>query len=151
MANETAKDEIFRAWFLIKVVDLTDDKKLELARKIFCGANSKDKVKRNAECSDIVNNEEDYAKNPKVIVVRADVVDKFYDLVVPVYVEHRNEFDKIEKRIRKLALEIKITAELTIHRLTVLDHVPSPPQVTWGYILDKEENSPKGPQGHSPW
>ena len=153
MTMKTKKDEIVRAWFLIKVGDLADDKKGDLARRIYFGANSRDKVERNKGSSNFASNKKEYAKKDKVIVVRADLVDNIYDLVVPVNVEFPNELDKIEGRIRELALEMGITSEMIIiDRLKVIEHVPFPPQNTMGFITYEEVNSPpRGSQGHSPW
>jgi hypothetical protein len=116
---------IVRAWLLIKV---QNNDKVKLAKDIYKQVNK------------------EYAGKRKVFVVRADVVDGPYDLVVPVFTETLSELADIETFIISLANGI------VLERAMVTKHVPFPPHNTKGYVAAEEENPLKrGLKGHNPW
>jgi hypothetical protein len=123
-STKSAKS-IVRAWFLIKVQNVD---KAKLAKDIYKQVNNK------------------YTGEEKVFVVRADVVDGPYDLIVPVFTGTFEELAKVETFIKSLS------DEMEIERATVTKHVPFPPHKTKGYVASEEENPlKKGPTGHNPW
>ena len=114
-----------RAWLLIKVQKNSD--KVKLAKEIYK-----------------LNNK--YTGKEKVFVVRADVVDGIYDLVVPVFTKTLEQLIEIETLITSLSVGVEL------ERAMVTKHVPFPPHKTKGYVASGEENPlGKGPTRHNPW
>jgi hypothetical protein len=127
---------IFRAWMLIKD-ELTDPR--EVARQMYC----------------FINLDENYSKDAKTFVVRADTVRSTdqegvegtsMTLVVPLSAATEAILAEV---VNKLVEEFSITDyELAV----VNQHVPFPPHEAPGYIAAEEARSPKeGSTGHNPW
>ncbi len=122
---ENSAKSIERAWLLIKVQNID---KVKLAKDIFKQVNDK------------------FAAKKKVFVIRADVVDGPYDLVVPIFAGTLTELNEIETFVKSLA------AGMVVERARVTKHVPFPPHKAPGYVSDEEANPVNpGPTRHNPW
>lgn len=141
MDNESGLSEpIVRAWILLKLEEDGDSAALSaLAKDIYCAVNLHD----------------EYATDSKVFVVRADLVEGDYDLVIPVTAGtlKDNKLGILESIIKasveKCGLRL---ATGGLIRLKVAKHVPFPPHKAPGYVTEDEVNPLKqGPTGHNPW
>ncbi len=130
--------EIYRAWLLIKITEGDPKLASELAKDIYCK----------------INLDEEYSRNKKIFVVRADLVsghDDLYDLVVPICTDTEPLMEVITDFIATTLAE-KLGLTLSIVRLLVDKHVPFPPHNAPGFVTYEEENPLKqGATGHNPW
>lgn len=157
MTTETGSgDAIIREWLLVKVGDMPYEQKVNFARNVYCKVNSTEKVKKCKDCKEGEGHRADWARNEKVIVVRADLVEdnkNNYAMVIPVYAETEEDIENILNAIHALAEKPYM---VQIDRLRVAEHMPHIPHSAHGYVTAEEENPlPKAPidkdNGHNPW
>jgi hypothetical protein len=129
MTTPPKSEKIIRAWLLVKVGNGSAS---QVANHIYNTVNKK------------------YANDEKVFVVRADVVDGPYNLIVPVFTEKDDQLQDIISTINGMK---GVTA---LEKSVVQKHIPNPPHKAHGFVTYQEANPlPRGPidkvNGHNPW
>jgi len=115
MSEQETRSSRVRAWILIRA-----DSPQTAAERIYDGLGQAD--------------------DDRFVVVRADVVDNHYNIVVPVDAQDWDVLQDVAARIQRLAE----ATDLAI--LRVVEHIPYPPHLADGYISEDEAAAYTGPE-----
>lgn len=115
MAVRSEADERARAWILVQA-----DSPASMAREIY----------------ETIGQE----NGDSYVLVRADVVDYAYNIVVPVDAENWDVLHGVHRRIQELRGVMRTAL------VPVVEHIPYPPHLADGYITEEEAGRYAGPE-----